>query len=118
MKLIAISAIALLLVGCVGPLVEINETSSKPLIPVYAEAGSAPQHTIISEVRGYSCKNLAWDPPPSRGDALLQLTINADKLGADGVLDVKYFEEGFSVEKNCWSSITAEGKALAFKASE
>lgn len=116
MRLLTLFTMALLVSGCVGPLVPIHENTSNINIPVYDSRESAPEHTIIAEVNGYSCKNKAWDASPSQEEALRQLKIKALKLKADGILGVAFYKEGLSVEKNCWSSITAEGRAIVFNA--
>ena len=116
MRLLTMFTTAFLVSGCVGPLVPLHEDTSNINIPVYDTRESAPEHTLLSEIEGYSCKNKAWDASPSREEALRQLKIKALKLKADGILGVAFYEEGLSIDKNCWSSITAEGRAIVFTA--
>jgi len=75
--------------------------------------GTRPQvERVIAEVESYSCKFLPTDPPPSKGDALLQLQIKAQRQGANGLLDVTFDASGTDFGTNCWAAVHARGLAV------
>lgn len=68
---------------------------------------------VLGQVSGNSCKNMAWDPPPSTNDALLRMRVEAVKRGADAVMDVTCDEAGTDAfGTNCWASVSCKGVAV------
>ena len=70
---------------------------------------------FLGEVVSYSCKHLLTDPPASRGDALLQLRLEALKLGASAIVEVTFDTRGTDAYgTNCWETVQASGTAVRF----
>lgn len=81
---------------------------------------NSPNYPPVSEYIGtltaHSCKFLLTDPPPSKGDALLQLRIAAVEKKADALLDVTFDSQGADGwGTNCWESVQASGIAVKLK---
>lgn len=114
MKRFAIILLGAALSGCVGSLVEIDDTSGLSLearavvLMEEAPAGAA----ILGSVEGYSCKNKAWSPAATREAAGDQLRLRASRLGANAVVAVTYEEKGTTLVPNCWESVKATGTAV------
>jgi hypothetical protein len=70
---------------------------------------------MVSEVDAYSCKFLLTDPPPSKGNALLQLQLKALRADANGIIDVTFDESSTDFGTNCWGAVHAHGVAVRFK---
>lgn len=107
---------AIILSGCVGALVPIEDsaTMSSAQRGIAVTTAAPPQGArIIGSVTGHSCKNKAWNPAPTRAAADDQLRLFAAQQGASGVGSVTYQERGTTFSPNCWSSITATGVAYA-----
>ncbi|EHK56799.1 hypothetical protein [Allomesorhizobium alhagi] len=66
----------------------------------------------LGEVDGTSCKNSLLDPAPTEEKALVQLKQKAADRGANGVAAIKYDKGGLSYSTNCWSTVTAIGRAF------
>lgn len=117
--------IVILLAGC-GPFVTVQNVSDVPKARMQ-EAYKIKTFTVdsdkttpsISEYLGnitaYSCKNMMWDPPASKGDALIQLRLKALELGADGIMDITFDSRGTdTLGTNCWESVQVNGMAVKF----
>jgi uncharacterized protein YbjQ (UPF0145 family) len=127
MKNIVVTLVALLFVGgCIKPFVPVTDISKVPKdklqaayrIKTYtAENNNYPEVAkYLGDITAYSCKNLLWDPPSSKGDALTQLKLKALELGADGIIDVTFDTRGTDAYgTNCWDSVQASGVAVKFK---
>ena len=112
--------------GC-GTFVPITDTSEVPeptLSKAYRvkviTAGSSVEtpniYKYLGAITTYSCKHLLWDPPASKGDALLQLQIKAIELGANGIVDVTFDIRGTDTcGTNCWETVQASGVAVRFE---
>ena len=71
---------------------------------------------FLGSVSGYSCRSLTWEKRANAGDALIQLKLNAHKLGADGILDITFDNHGTDAwSTNCWEGVAATGMAVKFK---
>src|SRR6476661_3981171 len=112
--------------GCIGalvPVVDLKEIPHEKLersykIQIYALGGSTPPpiEAHLGEASAYSCKNLLWDPPATKGNALTQLKLLALDMGADGVIDVTFDSQGTDTYgTNCWSSVNVTGLAVKFR---
>lgn len=66
---------------------------------------------VVGTVDGTSCRNSAFDPPPSEAKANEQLRQKAASMGANGIAAVTYQKGGTSFVTNCWSTIKATGTA-------
>lgn len=125
-KVIAIVMLFVLLGGC-GPSVPVIDISKVPKERLHAAyqiktytAGSNLNYPEIEEYLGditaYSCQNVLWDKPSSKGDALTQLRLKALDLGANGIIDVTFDTRGTDAwGTNCWESVQASGVAVKFK---
>ncbi len=72
-----------------------------------------PEGEELGQIEAYSCKNMAFDPPPSKGNALMQLRLKALDLGANAITDVTFDHQGTDAwGTNCWESIEVSGMAL------
>lgn len=115
--------LALLVTGC-GPFVSVTDLQTVPPAMI-AEAsrvrvyqfGSSQEVPEVVEylgpVEAYSCKNLMWDPPASKGDALQQLRVRAVQMNADAIIDVNFDQRGTDAwGTNCWETVQATGMAV------
>lgn len=118
--------IAVLVLCSCGPFVPVTNLKDVPQeqlnqaskVKVYMLDGNneAPSGEVIGQVEAYSCKNMAFDPPPSKGNALMQLRLKALQMGANAVTDVTFDQSGTDAwGTNCWQSIQASGMALKTK---
>lgn len=124
-KLASLSAL-LILTGC-GihvPVIDVATVTPNTLQQAHrikvVEASSSFRYPEISETLGritaYSCRKMLNDLPASRGDALMQLRLNAVAIGADGIKDLAYdSSSSTSFCINCWETVKASGVAVKFK---
>jgi uncharacterized protein YbjQ (UPF0145 family) len=126
MKILGSLLVLLSLTGCGIFVPVINVATVKPETMQQAhgikvlEAQSASSHPEISETLGsitaYSCRAMLTDPPPSKGDALIQLRLHAAAMGADGIKEVAYESRTkLALCLNCWETVQASGVAVKFK---
>ncbi|MDO8303171.1 MAG: Rcs stress response system protein RcsF [Sedimentisphaerales bacterium] len=107
--------------GCVGPLVpvvKLDQESAKRLqkeIRVYDIAElQNKEYRRVGQIEATSCMNKIWDSPASREDAINQLLYKASALGGNGITNLTCEQqEGTNLAKNCWSSVTCYGVAIA-----
>jgi hypothetical protein len=67
----------------------------------------------LGPLEAYSCKNLIFDPPASKGDALQQLRVKAAQMEADAIIDVNFDQQGTDTwGTNCWETVQASGMAV------
>lgn len=72
--------------------------------------------TYLQSISAFSCKNQAYDPPPTKGDALSQLRLKAARLGANAIVNVYFDTDGTDAwGTNCWKSVTASGDAVVIQ---
>ena len=121
----SLSAIIMVgLVGACGPLVDVTDVSEvSPEILAQAtrvqtftlEQGSPQNFTVVAPISAYSCKNKLYDPPASKGDALIQLQLKALELGANAVVNVTFDTRGTdALGTNCWETVQASGIAVRY----
>lgn len=129
MKILTATAVAVaaLMGGCIGPnpqmdVIKVTEldaaTVSQAQRVQVLPAGYQPGivRSTLGMVNATSCKNKTWDPPPTRGDATMQLRVKAAAKGANAIANITYDEQGTDAwGTNCWSSITASADALVVK---
>jgi uncharacterized protein YbjQ (UPF0145 family) len=65
------------------------------------------------KVVGTSCKNKAWDPAPSKDNAINLMKRQAAERGYNAVYSVDVKPDPSPMMKNCWSALIASG--IAFK---
>lgn len=126
-KTFVMFAVAAVVAGCVGPnpqmgVIRTAEVSSEvreraQLVQVLnAPYSPSIVQKVVGAVTATSCKNKTWEPPATRGDALLQLRIKAAELGANALTNVLFDEQGTDAwGTNCWQSITASADAVLLK---
>jgi S1-C subfamily serine protease len=118
-------AVLLFVSGCFPafvPVTDISKVSSDKLqaarqIKTYTtESNNHPEVAeYLGDITAYSCKHVVWDPPASKGDALIQLKLKAVELGADGIIDITFDSRGTDTwGTNCWESVHASGIAVKF----
>ena len=117
------SSVVLVLVAC-GPRSQLDHIDMSKQAPqdvagsfsVRTYEGSSPHPNVssfIESIHATSCKNLAWDPPATKGNALQQLRMKAHRLGANAIINVYFDAQGTDAwGTNCWQSITATGDAV------
>lgn len=126
MKGLVIALCLLALPGCTTfvPVVDVSKVPKETLQEAYRikayETTASTNYPEISEYLGnitaYSCKFMMWDPPASKGDALIQLRLKALELKADGIIDLTYDSRGTDAfGTNCWQSVQASGVAVKMK---
>lgn len=119
--------VAAIMGGCIGPnpqmdVIKVAEldaaTVSQAQRVQVLSAGYQPAmvRSTLGMVNATSCKNKTWDPPPTRGDATMQLRVKAAAKGANAIANITYDEQGTDAwGTNCWSSITASADAVILK---
>lgn len=120
-KITSILATTALLVGCVGPLVRIEQIdeTKKSKVQIY------PSNSILQKagvkslgiVEATSCRNMAWEPPASMENCTAQMQVRAQKLGANGLIVgagehqvANFITTG--INRNCWSTVDCTGVAI------
>lgn len=114
-----VTAVALLLSGCVGPFVpviDIDQTSAQQLrqeVHVF-DAGTVPSNaTYLGPLKATSCMNKMWDKPASNEDATTQLLYKSRQFGGNAIANLLCEgTEGTNLAKNCWNSVTCHAVAL------
>lgn len=107
----------LLLAGC-GPgvtVTDVDATTTAQLQSVRVIQGDVPASARpLGPVDATSCKNKAWDPPPTDTNAILQMKVVAQRKGGNAIGNV-YCEPplGTSLGNNCWSSIRCTATAFS-----
>jgi len=126
MSKILFSILVICLNGCgaLVPVTNLSKTSPEKMeasykVKVFTLDNSANRPEItqhIGNISSYSCKQLVWDPPASKGNALDQLRLKAMEMGADGIIDVVFDSKGTDTwGTNCWETVQASGVAVKFK---
>lgn len=111
--------------ACVKPLVPVTDVASvspsdrtvAANVQVFVTGQPSPKvEKVVSPLTAYSCKNLLWDPPASRGNALEQLQLKAAQAGANALINVTFDVRGEDTwGTNCWESVQASGTAVRIK---
>ncbi|MGH8705068.1 MAG: Rcs stress response system protein RcsF [Burkholderiales bacterium] len=119
------AVVVLALLTACGPFIQVVRVADLPpekqtalnAVRFYEAAELAKlSYEVVGEVTGNSCRNLLWDPSPSREDAVNQMRYWALERGANGLAEVHCEEPGgFSLATNCWESLTCKAKALRVK---
>lgn len=122
MKLAVVVALVAFAVASCGPFIPVTNLNEVPAdqmrdalnVQLVRTGAAAPKVTqYLGQVAGNSCKNLAWQPPPTTNDALLRMRVEAAKRGANFVMDVTCNESGTDTfGTNCWSSVSCKGVAV------
>jgi len=115
--------ILLNLTACVGPFVneysvpeEVKQRLDYQMVLLTLKDLDNIDFYVVKEVVGISCfNNLIVDSAASENEALLQLKLSAQKVGADALLNASCKKEGTSLAKNCWSSITCSADAIKIR---
>jgi uncharacterized protein YbjQ (UPF0145 family) len=120
-RIVGSAWIGLALTAC-GPFIPVTKLDNVPPetmasalnVRVVRIGSDAPRVSkVLGQVSGNSCKNMAWDPPPSTNDALLRLRVEAAQRGANTVMDVACNEAGTDAfGTNCWASVSCKGVAV------
>jgi S1-C subfamily serine protease len=66
----------------------------------------------LGTIQGYSCMYWEWGPRSSREEAIDQLRYRASALGGNGIANLACTEEGLSLAKNCYNSVTCNAVAI------
>lgn len=121
MKIFEVLLVSILLASC-GPFVEVQDMAQLTIadkksamsLPIYNENQLRPDaYVILNIVEGISCKNMTWDPPATKIDAINQTKFWAYELGASAVLNLQCdAPRGTSTTYNCWESITCTAQAI------
>ncbi len=125
-KILGMLFIALLLASCAPrvKVIKLSDLSPEALaeaskVQVFRLDNPTPKPNIekyVGEITAYSCKHNTWDPPASKGNALIQLKVAAVDAGANGIIDITFDSRGTDVwGTNCWESVQASGTAVIFK---
>jgi len=89
-------------------------------LPVYMAREGAVATTVradLGPVEGYGCnpqRDFPKDANVQRSDALDQLRLRALKVGADGVIDVRFSPIQTDRRNACFQGMAARGEAVAF----
>lgn len=119
-------AVVALLAAC-GPMPQIEhldmseqnkaEIARSMNVQIFEGGTRAPEiEKFLASLDATSCKNLMWEPPATKGNALRQLRLKAYRIGADAVINVYFDTRGTDAwGTNCWESVTATGDAVTLK---
>lgn len=112
-------AICSALAGCVGPLVpvtRVDDTTAVELnetVRTFAAAETPPNAPVLGPITATSCKNKMWDKDATADDATNQLRLLSRQRGGNAVGNLTCEnQEGTSLAKNCWASVTCTGTAI------
>lgn len=112
-------AFALLISGCVGPLVPVTRvddstaTELTETIRTFEARDTPVNATVLGPITATSCKNKIWDKDATNEDATNQLRLLARQRGANAVGNlVCEQQQGTSLATNCWASVTCTGTAI------
>jgi len=116
MRIMGIVALCGALGGCVGPLVPVTHIDDStaieldPTVRTFAATESPPNAPVFGPITATSCKNKIWDKDATAEDATNQLRLMARQRGGNAVGHrTCENQEGTSLAKNCWASITCTG---------
>lgn len=117
--------VSLIFLAACAPFIPVTKIADLPpekqsalkAIKVYEPSErSGGSYDVIGDLTGNSCKNLMWEPSPSRDDAIDQMRHLASERGANGITDIKCEQpRGTSFATNCWESLTCTAKAIKVK---
>jgi hypothetical protein len=72
---------------------------------------------VLAPITATSCKNKMWDPAATNENATAQLRLLSRQRGGTAVGNlVCEIQEGTSLAKNCWESVTCTGTAIKIAA--
>ncbi|MDG1937809.1 MAG: heavy metal-binding domain-containing protein [Pseudomonadales bacterium] len=125
MNKIYIFLMSMLLISCgtFVPVQDVSKVDPATMQQAYKvkifNANSNMQYPEVKHYHGpitaYSCKHMMYDPPASKGDALIQLRLKAVELGANGIVDITFDTRGTDTwGTNCWETVQASGTAVDF----
>lgn len=111
---------AVLLTGCVGPMVEVHKVddvaaASLAEIALFGPGQAVPVATSLGPVNSTSCKNKLWDKAASETDGMNQLRFIARQRGGNAVTDAICQRDDGALLKNCWEAVTCSGTAVQLK---
>lgn len=126
MRLFILSMILFALSACgANPqlqVIKLSEVSKEELnearkVKIYqGDSNNVKVRKYLDDLHATSCKNMTWDPPATKGNAMQQLRIKAHRLGANAVINVYFDKSGTdTLGTNCWSSVTATGTAVVME---
>jgi len=118
----AVTMTALLaLGGCIGPLVpvtHVDDTTAVELdqtVRIFEARDTPSSAPVLGPITATSCKNKIWDKDATAEDATNQLRLMARQRGGNAVGNLTCEnQEGTSLAKNCWASVTCTGTAIKF----
>lgn len=90
----------------------VADVATVTIVPAGPAATSPNQ-----SVSGYSCKNLLWQPAPSRDNAVNLMKRQALERGYNAIHSVTIEDDPAALVKNCWSGILAKGTAFTLATS-
>jgi hypothetical protein len=86
------------------------KVADSPTVTIVDSAGARPDGG--TDVQGTSCKNKIWEPEPSEENAVALMKRQAVDMGMNVIYVIGIGGDPAAVLKNCWSAITATGKAF------
>ncbi len=123
-RLLAMVGMSALLAGC-GPYVEVVQMDERAVeraraeVPAYQAEQLQPfEYRLLEPISATSCRNLPWERPIGREDAIGQLRAKARRLGGNAILNpVCKAVETASLATGCWQALTCSATAIAVGAS-
>lgn len=106
-----------IITGC-GPFVDVVKVEEGTIskldkIQVFEASQITPDaYKYLGTIKATSCKNLIWDPPSTKKDAVTQLKYKVSNLGGNGLTNLVCKEYGTRFDTNCWSSVTCDAVAI------
>ena len=118
------ASLFLVSISACGPMVDVTDLTTVGAekirlaseIPTYTFQQIAPSnYKVIAPVTAYSCKSNLYDPPASKGNALLQLQLKALDQKANAIVNVTFDTRGTDTfGTNCWETVQASGLAVLY----
>jgi hypothetical protein len=125
MRILGIVVVCAALGGCIGPLVPVTHVDDSTAVELdqtvktFAAIETPPNSAVLGPIIATSCKNKIWDKDATAEDATNQLRLMARQRGGNAVGNLTCEnQEGTSLAKNCWASVTCTGTALKLAATE
>ncbi len=114
-KIMCVAGIAAVMGGTSALAAQDAVGGAAPML-VFAANDSAPRpkiRTAVAALEDHVCR-AAWETPAAEDTALKVVEARAQRLGANGLVEVRY-ERGHADQKSpCWEKLTVRATAVVF----
>lgn len=119
LRFAAVAACALVLAGCIGPLVPVAKVEDvqadelQKTVRVFPPDQTPKTARVLGPITATSCKNKLWDKDATEEDATTQLSLYSRSMGGNAVGNLICEPMApTSLATNCWASVTCRGTAI------